>query len=260
MIILERLVAVIIAVPVVVTGAPLAAQDVCVGYGPQTPRDIREATGSNPVIISTAPPADEMNLCDIHLHAQAEHQGPGFSVADPDGVGFRCDGTDALTEAELAPMGGAFEDVVPGDTIEVHWVHTSCDIPPGPGLGSCLSESCANPQLRVETQVFLVVNDPGAMNFLDMTLDDAARGRPRAKAIPGDTGEPVVFAGSTTGPSYSERRCSPLGVTWSVRPQCARLHIGSLHAWADGGNVFEETTPHGVRPLVTAPELLARIE
>ena len=54
--------------------------------------------------------------------------------------------------------------------------------------------------------------------------------------------------------------CSKFQVTWSVRPQCARVDIGSLHAWAAKGNVFNETSSHGVRQLVTAPELLAPIE
>ena len=78
--------------------------------------------------------------------------------------------------------------------------------------------------------------------------------------IPSDTGEPVLFRGSTTGPSYDQSTCSPAQVTWSVRPQCARLDVNSLHRWAEAGNVFEETKSHGVRQLVTAPELLSPIE
>jgi len=45
-----------------------------------------------------------------------------------------------------------------------------------------------------------------------------------------------------------------------VRPQCAKLDISSLNRWAEAGNVFNETKSHGVRQLVTAPELLAPIE
>jgi hypothetical protein len=48
-------------------------------------------------------------------------------------------------------------------------------------------------------------------------------------------------------------------VTWSVRPECAKLDIGSLHKWASDGNVFKENHSHGVRQLVTAPELLSPI-
>jgi hypothetical protein len=48
-------------------------------------------------------------------------------------------------------------------------------------------------------------------------------------------------------------------VTWSVRPSCARIDIGSVHAWC-ADNVFNENHAHGVRQLVTAPERLARIE
>ena len=82
----------------------------------------------------------------------------------------------------------------------------------------------------------------------------------QAKALPSGTGAPVVFAGSTTGPSYSESKCSPLQVTWSVRPACAKLDVSSLHRWAAESNVFEEDHSHGVRQLVTAPELLAPID
>jgi hypothetical protein len=82
----------------------------------------------------------------------------------------------------------------------------------------------------------------------------------QAKAIPGDTGDPVEFLGSSTGPSYDMESCSPLHVTWNVRPMCKKLDIASLHRWAESGNIFNETKSHGVRQLVTAPELLSPIE
>ncbi|MGB0904346.1 MAG: delta-class carbonic anhydrase, partial [Mangrovicoccus sp.] len=130
------------------------------------------------------------------------------------------------------------------------------------GLGSCLSDKCANPQLRVESQVFLVVNDPNASNFMDYVYHgDMVRGRHQPKALPTGTGAPIVFAGSTTGTSYTQEICSPMQVTWSVRPRCAKLHIGSLHEWGlSATNVFEEDHSHGVRALVTSPLLLSHIE
>lgn len=247
------------------TGAGHAA-GICQGYGPQTPRDISVKTGANARVISLAPPASKMNLCDIHTHTNAEHKGPGFSVSAGGGEhgGWQCNETGALTPDELKdPAGGqgAYGGVKPGDSIEVHWVYTSCDVSPGPGLGSCLSDACANPQLRVEAQVFLVVNDPNARNFGDYAYaGNVVGGLHQAKALPGDTGVPVLFAGSTTGPSYTEAKCSPLKVTWNVRPNCTKLDIASLHQWAEGGNVFEESHSHGVRQLVTAQELLAPID
>lgn len=139
-------------------------------------------------------------------------------------------------------------------------MHTSCDVTPGEGLGSCLSESCANPQLRVEAQTFLVVNDPEALDFNDFGYEgNIVNGLHQPKSLPTGTGNPVVFAGSTTGQSYTQAVCSPLQVTWSVRPQCAKADISSLHAWVENGNVFNETESHGIRQLVTAPELLAPI-
>ena len=235
----------------------------CVTSGPQTPRDIAMVDGLNMDNFTMAPDVSEMNLCNIHTHTNAEHKGPGFSifVDDSDYGGFACNGTDDLTEDELEPAPGAFGKVKPGDTIEVHWVHTSCDIDPGEGLGSCLSDTCTDPLLRVEAQTFLVVNDDDALDFTDMDYTGfEVNGLDQAKMIPSNTGDPVVFRGSTTGPSYNQSVCSPLKVTWSVRPTCAKLDINSLHRWAEEGNVFNETESHGVRQLVTAPELLSPIQ
>ena len=235
----------------------------CVDMGPQTPRDIASTSGLNTVSFPMAPAASEMNLCNIHTHTNAEHKAPGYSIFVGDGVngGYACNGTPDLTEAELAPLEGAYKGVQPGDTIEVHWVHTSCDATPGEGLGACVPEGCENPLLRVEAQSFLVVNDPDAPSFLDYAYANTMRsGLHQAKALPMGTGTPVVFRGSTTGPSYDQSTCSPAQVTWSVRPQCMKVDIRSLHSWASRGNVFNETESHGVRQLVTAPELLSPIE
>jgi len=244
---------------------PAAGEEICQGYGPQTPRDIAEKAGTNTRVFAKAPASSAMNLCNIHFHKNAEHKGPGFSVFAGDGEtgGYQCNETASLTAAELEDPThghGACHGVKPGDTVEVHWVYTSCDVGPGAGLGSCLSEACANPQLRVETQVFLAVNDAGAGSFADYTYDgNVVNGLHQAKALPSGTGDAVVFLGSTTGPKYTEAVCSPFQVTWSVRPSCAKVDIGSLHNWCKG-NVFEEDHAHGVRQLVTTPELLATID
>lgn len=160
-----------------------------------------------------------------------------------------------LTAAELKPTkesicGGKYGDLQPGDTIEVHWVHTSCDVKPGPTLGACVSDACANPDLRVEAQVFTLVNDPNALDFAE--LQSAAK-------LPTNTGTPVEFTGSTTGPKYTEQTCSPYQVTWNVRPKCAKLDINSVGEWCKG-NVFNEDHAHGVRKLVTNPKLLSPIK
>jgi hypothetical protein len=255
----------ILAALLVLVPNAASTEELCTGFGPQTPRDIAEVSGSHPRVFMLAPPVSQMNLCNIHTHTNAEHKGPGFSVFAGEGEhgGYKCNGTDKLTEVELqdaADGHGAFHGVKPGDTIEVHWVHTSCDVEPGEGLGSCLSEKCANPELRVEAQVFLLVNDPNALDFSKFAYSGKKTGNlHQARSLPAGTGDPILFAGSTTGPQYTQSACSPLQVTWSVRPECAKLDIGSLHKWASDGNVFKENHSHGVRQLVTAPELLSPI-
>ena len=240
--------------------------NLCTDFGPQTPRDISQVGGKNMADFTLAPAYSALNLCNIHTHTNAEHKGPGFSVFvnDSKNGGYACNETGSLTPEELTDPAngqGAYGDVKPGDTIEVHWVHTSCDIKPGEGLGPCLSEECVDPLLRVETQVFLVVNDENALDFNDFDYAGMVDGaRHQAKSIPTGTGEPVVFRGSTTGPKYTQSTCSPMKVTWSVRPQCAKVDISSLNEWAAKKNVFNETGSHGVRQLVTAPELLSPIQ
>jgi hypothetical protein len=238
----------------------------CEGYGPQTPRDIDNIAGENKRVFSLAPNYKEMNLCNIHFHTNAEHKAKAFSIYAGEGEhghggGYQCKSSKSLTKTELKPLKQNFcKGVQPGDTIEVHWVHTSCDIKPGKGLGSCLSDSCGNPNLRVETQVFTVVNDSSALNFSKLSYkDNIVNGYHQAKALPENTGKPVEFLGSTTGPKYTEQKCSPLQVTWSVRPQCAKVDINSLSDWCKK-NVFKEDHAHGVRKLVTNPKLLSNIK
>jgi len=236
---------------------------VCEGFAGQTPRDIDSKIGTNPVKFSLAPASTEMNLCNIHFHNNAEHKAKAFSILAGEGKarGYQCGISKSLTKAELkTPKAEICNGLAPGDTIEVHWVHTSCDVAPGPGLGSCLSDACANPDLRVETQVFTLVNDSSALNFNDLSYSgNQSNGFHQAKSIPSITGVPVEFMGSTTGPKYTEQACSALQVTWSVRPECAKLDINTIGKWCES-NVFEEDHAHGVRKLVTDPRLLAPIQ
>jgi hypothetical protein len=239
---------------------PTEQLGICAGYGPQAPRDIDQQQGSNAIGFPVAAAAARMNLCNLHIHGGAEHRAAAFDVPSDEGAGFRCAMSQRLEDAERAPFtGNACEGIEPGDTIEVHWVYSTCDVAPGPGLGACLSEQCANPGLRVESQVFTVVNDENATDFARFAALVRRDGFHQPSALPQGTGEPATYLGSTTGPSYSDATCSPLQVSWSVRPQCAKLSIASLSQWC-AGNVFEEDHAHGVRPLVTHAALLSPIE
>ncbi len=237
------------------------------GFGPQAPRDLDSAQGNNPVVFGAAPAYTEMNLCNIHFHKGAEHSGGEFTeyAGNGDGrgygTGFLYSGE--LTEAELEPLNceicsGEQGSLVPGDTIEVHYVHTTAQVTPGPTLNACLNESIANPQLRVETQVYVLVNDSDAEDFGELTRLGERNGRHQALNIPADTGTPIQYAGSTTGPDYNTI-ASPLQVSWSVRPEVIKVDASSVGEWCED-NVFDEDHAHGVRNLVINPDLLSPID
>jgi len=236
------------------------------GFGPQSPRNIDSSTGSNNILFGTAPAYTEMNLCNIHFHKNAEHKGGEFTKYAGNGSGdgyqsgFKYTGN--LSAADLKPAKGEtcpskHGSLSSGDTIEVHYVHSSAQVKPGATLGACLSESIINPQLRVETQVYVLVNDKKALDFGKLTQHDLKNGVHQALNIPENTGNGIQYAGSTTGPGYNESG-SPLQVTWNVRPKVAKVSIQSVGEWCKG-NVFKEDHAHGVRNLVTNPELLSEM-
>ncbi|MCP4401801.1 MAG: hypothetical protein GY801_31440 [bacterium] len=237
------------------------------GFGPQSPRDIESRLGNNSRIFSAAPAYTDMNLCNIHFHKNAEHQGGEFTeyAGNGDGHGYQSGYmfSGHLSETELRPVDteicpSEHGSLSPGDTIEVHYVHSTAQVTPGPTLGSCLSESIQNPQLRVETQVYVLVNDNHAQDFGELTAHAVKNGLHQALNIPNNTGAPLEYAGSTTGPGYNEKG-SPFQVTWSVRPHVVKVNIETVGEWCKG-NVFDEDHAHGVRNLVTNPDLLSPIK
>ena len=195
--------------------------EVCQGFGPQTPRDLTQTTGENPVQFSKAPAHSELNLCNIHFHKNAEHKASGYSLSGGEGKfgGWRCNESESLSKEQLlSTKENHCENVKPGDTIEVHWVHTSCDVEPGEGLGACLSDACANPQLRVETKVFLLSNDSTATDFMTFAEGAEVNGYHQAKALP-ERSDALEFLGSTTCLLYTSP--SPRDATLSRMPSSA---------------------------------------
>jgi len=237
------------------------------GYGPQSPRDIDSVNGSNGIIFGLSPVSTQMNLCNIHFHKNAEHKGGEFTqfAGNGDGHGYQTGYkyTGKFSKSELKPYNhqvGESEhgNLYPGDTIEVHYVYSTAQVTPGPALGACLTKENGNPQLRVETQVYALVNDKKAQSFLFLTAVDTINERPQAPNIPTNTGTPVEYIGSTTGPGYNEK-ASPFQVTWNVRPQVIKVNIETVGKWLEG-NEFEEDHAHGVRNLVMNPDLLSAIK
>jgi len=242
----------------------LAANTKNKGFGPQSPRDIDSNNGVNSIIFNTSPSYENMNLCNIHFHKNAEHKGGEFTLYAGDGdlkgkdTGYKYTGTlnsSEMKQVDYKVCDGKYGSLNSGDTIEVHYVHSSAPVQPGPTLGACLSDANMNPQLRVETQVFVLVNDNNAYDFNTLTKHEVVNGKHQAVNIPSNYGTPVQYTGSTTGPGYNEI-ASPLQVSWSVRPQVAKLDIDSVGQWCEG-NVYNEDHAHGVRNLVINPDLLS---
>lgn len=213
-----------------------------------------------------APAYQAMNLCNIHFHENAEHKGGEFThYAGPGdghgyGTGFQYDGK--LSAAESKPLAeevckSEHGGLQAGDTIELHYVFSTAQVKPGPTLGACLNEAAGNPQLRVEGQVFVMVNDPKAADFKQLTAVGLVKGYHQPLNLPSNSGKPVEYAGSTTGPTYNEKG-SPLQVSWSVRPKVVKVNVASVGEWCKG-NAFNEDHAHGVRNLVVNERLLSKL-
>ena len=237
------------------------------GFGAQSPRNIDLINGNNPRLFNRAPPSEKMNLCNIHFHKNAEHQGGEFTTyaGNGDGHGFQSGYkySGQLSSSERTDFGKAVcpsphGGLSSGDTIEVHYVYSTAQVKPGSTLSACLGEAIKNPQLRVETQVYVLVNDKKAQSFKQLTQYGLKDGFQQALNIPNNTGAPIQYEGSTTGPSYNETG-SPFQVTWRVRPKVVKVNIETVAHWCQG-NIFQEDHAHGVRNLVTNPDLLSIIK
>ena len=110
----------------------------------------------------------------------------------------------------------------------------------------------------METQVYALVNDDHALNFNQLTSVGEQSEQYQALNLPNNTGKPLVYSGSTTGPSYNEIG-SPFQVTWSVRPEVAKVNIATIAKWFES-NEFSEDHVHGVRKSIPNHELLSPIK
>ncbi len=223
----------------------------CIGAGPQSPRNIDIADGNNSVIFEIAPSIKDMNLCNIHFHRNAEHKSAAYSTYVKDGShsGWACKAPSAERLAKHDVEYKGCKGIAEGDTIEIHWVHTTCDIkaegvkPLGDGLKACLTTMCPNPQLKVVAQVFILQKN-GDLKF---------------SASPVSPNDPaVLYTGSTTGTSWNNNHCSPLQVTWDVKKTCSTLDIDDFSKWCSN-NKYNDNHAHGVRELVTSKALLSKI-
>jgi len=250
--------------------AVLATSIVGKDVGAQAPRDIDSVAGANNKTATTAPAATAMNLCNIHFHKSAEHKGGEFTkyAGNGDGYGYETGYkyTGILTASESSSFEGGEVctsdngSLHSGDTIEVHYVYSSDDVQPGATLGACLAADRTDgtqPALRVEAQVYVLVNDEQALNFETLT-EITHNGFYQAPNIPKNIGTAIQYEGSTTGPGYNEK-ISPFQVTWNVSPKVAKVSIKTVGEWCHNNN-FDEHHAHPVRNLVINPNLLSEIK
>lgn len=196
------------------------ASDGSLTCGPQSPRDISSAAGTNPVAV---PDGDTPTLCNVHFHEPFEHSG----FAD-------------LPQTTGATGQQVCKAVDIGDQIEFHWVYTNCaaNSPPVKGLGNCVCDR-EDLVLRVYAQAY-VVGDAG----------DAPT-QPRAGLL--------RYRGSTTGPSYDNETCSPARVNWHVNRDVRTVGVQELATWCASNPWIDEDHPHAARRTVTDPAWLSPI-
>ena len=243
---------------------------------PQSPRDIDSVVGTNANGATIAPKASELNLCDIHFHKSAEHKGGEFTTyagngnEEGYGTGWKYNKASELNASELASYNFQHSEqsehnpLYPGDTIEVHYVYSnSKDAHLGNGLGTCLNSDKTEPSaLRVESEVYVLVNDVNAYDFTKINKVTSKENNASyyvATSIPNfETNNSVEYKGSTTGPGYDEKP-SPYHVTWNVRKHVEKVNIATVDKWLES-NDFNETHAHGVRNLVINPVLISEIK
>ena len=201
--------------PVAADTATTAAAATC---GPQSPRDISQAAGSNTLPV---PAGDTPNLCNVHFHDPFEHS--GFS---------------SVPEVSAVPGEPVCSSVEIGDQVEFHWVYTNCPANPSPakGLANCVCDR-EDLVLRVFAQAY-VVGEQGV-----------------APAQP--TANLTRYVGSTTGPSYDDQTCSQARVNWEVAPTVDVVSKQALGEWCESNPWPDEDHPHGSRALVTKPAWLS---
>ena len=215
------------------TAADAEAPAIC---GPQSPRDISVAGGTNRLRVpgdGTRPP----RLCNVHFHRPGEHTGIGACPAAGGGTGAGVCG------------GRGTAPVRPGQEIETHWVYTSCPAPtePRPGLENCVCDAPPELVLMVFGQKYVVAAEGAA--GADRELREPSTGLAR-------------YGGSTTGPSFSDGSpdddlpCSPARVQWRVSQECRALDVAALGDWCES-NEWDEDYAHGIRGVIEREDWLS---
>jgi len=235
-----------------------AAVLLCEDAEPQAPRDLSTgATGLREpkAHVMTMEQSNQLYVTNVHFHLGAEHKSDFYNIPNASDAydqgrsedkirpGFMCD-TSSFTSDQLKEYTFQHcEDVEVGRTYEVHYVSSSAGTKDGglkDGLGvAAAGRGLANPMIVVKAMVYLVVDDEAF--YQDDLLSNF------------DTDGALMYAGSTTGPSYNNEVCSPYTITWHVSPKCTTVSASAFDKlcqdMVSNGEV-KDVAPHASRLLV----------
>lgn len=266
----------------------------CTVAGPQSPKDLTTDRISDGNRFSAAPvmhrkQMNDMELVNVHFHLGAEHKSDAYNsnAVSDSGTTFTAGGHDVRagwwatgtaadfhsTRASATPVGSPCEDLYVGDTIEVHWVHSSAgkqaagsDDPEGThltdGLGNAANgRNLLNPMLHVEGTVYSIVSDDTAETVFDPGKNEPEKNKTLLDYHMPKAGENdyVRYVGSSTGQSFTgnfaakDQLCSPYVINWGVD---LRLHkvknttMVELCQALKKNNIVTDLKPHGSRVLL----------
>lgn len=231
----------------------------------------------------TVEEAQHLKLTNLHYHLGAEHKFVGEyddptesekydaalkdknkldqdkpDAGDGHRPGFMCKASS--TKAGQKTPGGNGEY---GKTYEFHFVYsTAGDDTLVANLGKAAGQDVTgrfqgNPMIVVQARVFVIDDSGTGASGGSASVDEDVK----VPTNPVKLENAVMYTGSTTGPKYNNKCCSPYVITWHVQTTCNRISAAAfdkLVAQDNDGHMHGSrwlldkelvVKPEGVKPL-----------